>query len=171
MGRGRPGLAHVVAADADRVPARQLFGAELEDVGHEPHGRPRREDVGAAGDVLLENVVLGGAADLGSGDTLLFSRRHVQRQKDAGGRVDRHRGADGPERQAVEKDLHVGQRADRHADPPDLALGLGGVGVVTHLGRQIEGHRKAGLALLQQVAKAAVGVGGSRESGVLAHCP
>ena len=28
------------------------------------------------------------------------------------------------ERQAVEEHLHVGERADRHADPADLALGL-----------------------------------------------
>ena len=60
---GRAGLAHVVAADRDRVPARQLAGAELEDVGHEAHRGARREDVGAAGDVLLEDVVLGRAGD------------------------------------------------------------------------------------------------------------
>ena len=39
-------------------------GAELEDVGHEAHRRPGREDVGPARDVLLEDVVLGGARDL-----------------------------------------------------------------------------------------------------------
>ena len=61
----RPGLAHVVAADRDRVPAGQLAGAELEDVGDQPHRRPGRVDVRPAGDVLLEDVVLGRAADGG----------------------------------------------------------------------------------------------------------
>ena len=34
------------------------------------------------------------------------------------------------------------------------------VGVVAHLRRQVEGDRQAGLALLEQVAEAAVGLGG-----------
>ena len=63
LGRGRPGLAHVVAGDRDGVPLRELAGAELEDVGHEPHRRAWREDVRASGDVLLEDVVLGRPAD------------------------------------------------------------------------------------------------------------
>ena len=37
LGGGRAGLAHVVAADRDRVPARHLGRAELEDVGHQAH--------------------------------------------------------------------------------------------------------------------------------------
>ena len=60
---------------------------------------------------------------------------------------------------------------DRDADPAHLALGLGGVGVVAHLGRQVEGDRQAGLALLEEVAEALVGLGGRREAGVLAHRP
>ena len=57
-------------------------------------------------------------------------------------------------------------------DPADLALGLGRVGVVAHLGRQVEGDRQAGLALLEQVAEA-LGWSrlGGREAGVLAHRP
>ena len=41
---------------------------------------------------------------------------------------------------------HVGQRVDGHADLADLALGAGVVGVVAHLGRQVEGARQPGLA-------------------------
>ena len=63
LGGRRARLAHVVAADRDRVPARQLAGAELEDVGHEAHRRLGRIDVRAARDVLLEDVVLDGAAE------------------------------------------------------------------------------------------------------------
>ena len=58
----RAGLAHVVAADADRVPGRQLGSAVGERVGDQPHRGVRREDVGPARDVLLEDVVLDRAA-------------------------------------------------------------------------------------------------------------
>ena len=45
------------------------------------------------------------------------------------------------------------------------------VRVVAHLGRQVEGDRQPGLALLEQVAEALVGLLGGREAGVLAHRP
>ena len=105
------------------------------------------------------------------GDAAPLGGDHGEGQQDGRRGVDGHRDADRVERQAVEERLHVGQGADRHADPPDLALGLDGVGVVAHLGRQVEGHREAGLALLEQVAEALVGVGRGREAGVLAHRP
>ena len=60
--RGRAGLADVVPGDRDRVPARQPLGAVGEEVGRQPHRRPRREDVVPARDVLLEDVVLDRAA-------------------------------------------------------------------------------------------------------------
>ena len=63
LGGGGPGLAHVVAGDGDGVPAGHLAGAELEHVGDQAHRRRRRVDVGAARDVLLEDVVLDRAAE------------------------------------------------------------------------------------------------------------
>ena len=61
-GRG-PGLGHVVARDGDGVPARNLLVAVGEDVADQPQRLGRREDVGAAGDVLLEHVVLDRAGE------------------------------------------------------------------------------------------------------------
>ena len=106
-----------------------------------------------------------------AGDALLLGRGHVQGQQDRRRGVDRHRGADLAERQAVEQDLHVGEAGDRDADPADLAFGLGGVGVVAHLGRQVERDRQPGLALLEEVAEPLVRLLGGREAGVLAHRP
>ena len=105
------------------------------------------------------------------GHALGLGRRDVQGQQDRRRGVDRHRRADLAERQAVEQDRHVGQAGDRHADPADLALRLGCVGVVAHLGRQVEGDRQPGLALVEEVAEALVGLLGGREAGVLAHRP
>jgi hypothetical protein len=73
--RRRPGLTHVVAGDRDGVEARQPVGAVGEGVGDDPQARRRRVDVGAAGDVLLEHVVLDRAAQLRRVDALLLGRR------------------------------------------------------------------------------------------------
>ena len=45
------------------------------------------------------------------------------------------------------------------------------VGVVAHQRRQVEGHRKSGLALLQQVVVAAIGLLRRGEAGELPHGP
>ena len=105
------------------------------------------------------------------GDPLGLGRGHVQRQQDGRGRVDRHRGADVPERQAVDEDRHVGEAADRDADPAHLAFGRRGVRVVAHLRGQVERDRQAGLAVVQEVPEPAVRLLGGREPRVLAHGP
>ena len=100
---------------------------------------------------------------LGDGD--------VHAEQDGGGGVDGHGGGDLVQRDAVEEDLHVGQRVDGDADLADFALAHGGVRVVAHLGRQVKGHREAGLAGGEQVFVALVGFLGGAETGVLAHGP
>ena len=54
---------------------------------------------------------------------------------------------------------------------PTSPFGGRRVRVVAHLGRQVERDRQAGLALVQQVAEALVGLLGRGEPGVLAHRP
>ena len=54
------------------------------------------------------------------------------------------------ERDPVEEDLGVGERVERDADPADLLLDVGVVGVVADLGRQVERDREPGAALLEQ---------------------
>ena len=58
LDRGRSGFADVIAADRDRVPVRQLAIAVGEDVGDDSERGAWRIDVGAARDVLFEDVVL-----------------------------------------------------------------------------------------------------------------
>ena len=76
--RGRACLTDVVTGDRDRVPARQPLGAVREQIGRDPHRRPRREDVVPARDVLLEDVVLHGAAELRTVDALLLGDELVE---------------------------------------------------------------------------------------------
>ena len=61
---GGAGLAHVVAGDGDGVPLGDFGGGPGEHVGDDAHGVGHRIDVGPARDVLLEDVVLHGAAEL-----------------------------------------------------------------------------------------------------------
>ena len=49
----------------------------------------------------------------------------VQGEQDGRGGVDRHRRGDGGEVDALEEQLHVGDRVDRHADPADLPAAIG----------------------------------------------
>ena len=105
------------------------------------------------------------------GHALLLADEFVEEQQHGGGGVDRHRRRDLVERDLVEADPHVLDRVDRDAGAPDLAVAERVVGVAAELGRQVEGHREAGRAVLDQVAVALVRVLGGREAGVLAHRP
>jgi hypothetical protein len=120
--RRAPLLADVVAGDRDRVPLRDALAAVLEDVGGQPHRRLGRIDVVAAGDVLLEHVVLDRPPELVRGDVLLLADELVEQEQDPRRGVDRHRGGDLVEGDLVEADAHVLDGVDGDAGAPHLAL-------------------------------------------------
>ncbi len=171
LDRGRAGLADVVARDRDGVPAGHLVGPELDRVGHQAHRRLGREQELLLGDELLQDVVLGRALECRPRIAGLLGRDDVHRPDRRGRRVDRHRGRDAVQRQAVEQDLHVGQRADADAARPELALGFLVVGVVAVERRHVVGDRQAGLAGGEQVLEAGVGVLGGAEAREHPHRP
>ena len=97
---------------------RDALVAVGEDVGDHAHRLPRRIDVGAAGDVFLQQVVLDGAAtDVGRRDALLFGDQLVEQQQDRCRRVDGHRRRDLLEGEAGEEQPHVLERVDRPRRP------------------------------------------------------
>ena len=167
----RSGLADVVAGDRDRVPGRDPLRAVREQIGRQPHRRARREDVVPARDVLLEDVVLHGAAKRGARHTVLLRHQLVQQQQQRRRCVDRHRRRYIAERDPGEQQLHVGERVDRHAGAADLAERPRIVRVVAELGRQVERDRQAGLAAFEQVAVARVRLLGRGKPRVLADRP
>jgi hypothetical protein len=116
-----PGLSDVVARHGNGVPPRYVLRTESELVGDEAHGGARREDVLLLGDVLLQDVVLKGAADSRPRGALLFGHREVHRQRDRRCGVDRHGGRHRAQVDPVEEDLEVPERVDRHAALPHLA--------------------------------------------------
>ena len=87
------------------------------------------------------------------------------------GRVYRHRRADRAEGYAAERVHHVAHGRYGHADLADLALGLRRVGVVPYLGRQVERHAQAGLALFEHELEALVRLRRVAEPRVLPHRP
>jgi hypothetical protein len=169
--RVRAGLTDVVAADRDRVPARVLLRAVRDEVGREPHRRPRRKDVGPPRDVLLQDVVLRRSGDTVGRHALALGDRGVHREEDRGRRVDRHRCRHFAHRDAFEEAREVLERADRDADLPHLTGDARVVRVVAHLRWQIERDREARLSLLEEVAIPRVRLLGGAEARVLPHRP
>ena len=108
-----------------------------EQIRGQPHRGHGRIDEVPAGDVLLEDVVLGGAQCL-RGHVLLLTDELVEQQQRRGRRVDRHRGRDLVERDAVEHPPHVLDRVDGDAGAADLAHAERIVRVATELGGQVE---------------------------------
>ena len=102
---------------------------------------------------------------------LLLADELVEQQQHRRGRVDRHRRRDLVERDAVEDAAHVVDRVDRDAGAAHLALAQRVVRVAAELGRQVERHRQAGRAVLDQVVEALVGLLRRRVARVLAHRP
>ena len=137
----------------------------------QPQRRLGREHVGAAREVLLDDVVLDGAGELRSRRALLVGDGDVERQQPRRRRVDRHRRVHLAERDAVEQRAHVADVRDRHADLADLAARQLVVGVVAGLRRQIEGDGEAGLPLGEVLAVELVGLGGGRVARVGADQP
>ena len=169
--RRRPGFLQVVAADVHRVPQRDPLGAEGDHVDDQALRGLRREDVGAAAQVLLDDVVLGRAAEAAALDALVLGVRDVETEQPCGGRIDGHRRVHVADRYAVEELAHVAEMCDRHPYLADLAARMRVVGVVAGLGRQIERDRQARLALREVGAVELVRGAGGRVSRVRAHHP
>ena len=109
----------------------------------------RREDVGPAREIFLDDVVLRRAGETGTRRALFVGDRYIERQQPCRRRIDGHGRVHLPERNAVEQRAHVAEMPDRNAHLADFAFGQRVVAVVARLGRQIEGDRQARLALGQ----------------------
>ena len=158
----RPRLLQVIGAHVDRVPLRQRPAAEDDGVLGQPQRRLRREHVGAAREVLLDDVVLGRAGELVARRALLVRHRHVEGEQPRRRGVDGHRRVHRLERDAVEQRAHVAQVADGHAHLAHLAAGQFVVGVVARLRRQVEGDGQPGLPLGEVLPVERVGLGRRR---------
>ena len=141
------GLLQMIGADIGRVPFRHLARGVDDGVLDQPQRRRRREHVSPARKIFLQDVVLHRAGELLTRHALLVGERDIEREQPRRRGVDGHRGVHLAERDALEQRAHIAEMRDRHADLANLAAGEDVVGIVTGLGRQIEGDREPGLTL------------------------
>jgi hypothetical protein len=167
----RAGLLHVVAGNRDGVEARHLGRRVGDDVGHDPHRGFGRVDVGVADHELLEDVVLDGPREFGAAGALFLAGHDEGGEHRDDGAVHGHRHRHLGKRDAVEEDLHVLHRIDRHACLADIALDAGVVGIVAPMGGEIEGDRKPLLPAGERLAVEGIGFLGRGEAGILADGP
>ena len=85
------------------------------------HRGAQRINVGAAGDIFLQDVVLHRASQALEIRALFFCDGDVEREQNRGGGINGHGGGDGFERDAVEERLHVFEGIDGDADFADFA--------------------------------------------------
>ena len=171
LDRGGPRFLEVVAADVHRVPARDVADGVGDGVDGESEARRGREDEGPPGQVLLHDVVLGGAGQFREGHPVVLGVGQVEAEEPGRGGVDGHRGVHLAHRDAVEELVHVAQVDDRDADLAHLPGRLGGVGVVAGLGGEVEGDGQAGLPPGQVGAVELVGLTGRGVPRVRPHHP
>ena len=113
LDRRRARFLQVVRADVDRVPLRHVTHRVAHEVDGEPARRLGAEDVRAARQVLLHDVVLRGAREQRRVDAALLGQREVHAEQPHRGRVDRHRRVHLVERDALEQ-----RRASRRGTAP-----------------------------------------------------
>ncbi len=133
--RGRSRLTHVVAGDGNRVPLGNVFVGPCEQVGDDSHGLLRRVDVSSARDEFFEDVVLHRAGKFADVRALAASDSDIEREQDRRRGIDRHRGRNLRQFDAIEQALHVFDGVDGDADFADFSDGEGVVGIEADLRR------------------------------------
>ena len=147
--RRRARFLQMVGADIHRIPLRRLSVAPGDHVRDQLHRWLGREHISAAREVFLDDVVLGGAAQLLAVIAALVGQGDIERQHPGGRRIDRHRRVHLLQRQFGHKLTHIAKMLDRHANLADFAACQDVVGVIGRLRGQVEGDGQAGLPLTQ----------------------
>ena len=169
--RRRARLLQVVGTDVHGIEFRRRVAAPDDHIADHLQAGLGRIDVGASGQVLLDQVVLSGALQRLQVGVLLLRQRHIERQHPGRCGVDGHGGVHPLQRDLIEQRSHVAQMTDRHAHLAHLAPRERMVGVIAGLSRQVEGDGQARLALFQVRAIEAVRRRRRRMSGIGAEDP
>ena len=158
-------------ANRDRVELGHVLRCVLEDVGDDLHRELRRIDVRVTYHELLENIVLDRTGKLIERAALLQTGHDVECHDRKYGAVHGHRHRHLVERNAVEQNLHVLYRADRHTGLADVTYNTRVIGVVTAVRGEVECHRQTLLSGSKVAAVECVGLLGGRETCILTYGP
>ena len=122
-----------------------MLGGIGRHIGNHPQRRRGRADIGAARQVLFDDVILNCTLQGGNFGTLFFGHGDIEGEQPRGGGIDGHRGIHLVEGNVGEQCPHIAQVSDGHADFAHLATRQNVVAVVADLSRQIEGDGQPGL--------------------------
>src|SRR5437016_1813695 len=161
----------MIAADADRVPARHFVGAVFYEVDGEFQRCFWRIDVRVPRNILLQNIILSRSPQFVLRNPLFHSNGNVERKQDRCGSVDRHAGADPSEVDALEEMPHVMYAADCDPNPPNFPRRPRMIRVETELCWQVECCTEPCLTVRYQILEAAIGFFRGPETCVLTHGP
>ena len=142
-----------------------------ENIGDDAQRRFRRIDIGVAHHEFFEDVVLDGAGEFVRRHALLLGGDDIERQHRQHRAVHGHRHRHLIERDAGEQCAHVVDRIDRDAGHADVAGHARMIAVVTAMGGEIEGDRKALLAGRKIAPIEGVGILRRGEAGILPDRP
>lgn len=149
----RTSLLHVVSTDGDAVELWHVIAGVGEDALDDAHRRRGWVDVGVSHHVLLQNVVLDRAGELGLLDALLLGGYDEEGQHGQHSTVHGHRHRDLVQRDAAEQCFHVLNSGDGYASHADIAHHARVVGVVAAVGGKVEGNGESLLTSGQVLAQ------------------
>eukprot|EP00828_Plagiopyla_frontata_P029128 TRINITY_DN37681_c0_g1_i1.p2 TRINITY_DN37681_c0_g1~~TRINITY_DN37681_c0_g1_i1.p2 ORF type:complete len:254 (+),score=34.53 TRINITY_DN37681_c0_g1_i1:23-784(+) len=161
----------MITADADGVPERNLLGAIGKDIRNNAHRGFGWIDIGAAGGILLQDIVLDGPPEFFGVRPLFFRHHDIHGQQHRRRRIDGHGGADLFKGNFLEQGFHVRQGVDGHAHLSHFPDGHFMVRIITDLSGEIKGYGKSRLPLVQQKAVSFIGLLGRGEPRILPHGP
>ena len=167
----RAGLLHVVARNRDRVELGHEVRRVFDDVGHDPHRRFGRIDIGVPHHELFQDVVLDRARKERLVVPLLFAGHDEIGENRDHRAVHGHRDRHLIERDAVEEDLHVLDRIDGDARLADVAHDARMIAVIAPVGGEVEGDRHALLSGGERAAVKGVRLFRRGEPGILPDGP
>jgi len=158
----------MVAGDGNGVPLRYILGAVFKNVSNQTHRRFNRKNIGSAGCVFFQNIILDGAAELISRYALLFSDCDVHSQQYGCRCVDGHGCRNLAQINMVEKDFHIFQGINGYTYLADFADSHFVIRVIADLGRKV---KCAGTAVFNQVTITLVGFFSGSEACIHTHSP
>ncbi len=128
-------------------------------------------DVGVAHHELLEDIVLNGTCHFFKFGSLLKTGIDVECEYREHCAIHGHRYRHFVQWNAVEENLHVVDRADRHTGFAHITNNAFVVGIIAAMCSKVKCYRKSLLARGEVASVKSVGLGGCREAGILAYCP